>query len=469
MVFSSNLFIFFFLPLTIWGYYFVGKRFQNAFLLCMSLVFFTWSQPQFVWIILTSIIVNYCGALFVSCIEQRTVRKMGLITTIVINLGMLFYFKYFNFVMDSLNSFFNMEFEVKQIVLPIGISFFTFQGLSYVFDVYKREVEAQKNPFKVALYILCFPQLIAGPIVKYADVARQIDSRNVTLDDFVAGLERFIIGFAKKSVISNAMAIVVDKIWERGIEQNTIAIAWVGALCYTLQIYYDFSGYSDMAIGLGRIFGFHFNENFNLPYISKSITEFWRRWHISLSTWFREYVYIPLGGNRKHVYLNLAIVFLLTGIWHGASWTFVLWGVWHGIFILIERVAKKHNLIPKNKICGILGNVYTLFVVGLGWVLFRAPSIGEAIHYIKTMFGFALGDMPGFTVLYYLNKWNIFNIVIGVLLATSIPGKVVERLQAVCNEKVYFIGRKILLMFIFYFSLIRVVAGTYNPFIYFQF
>lgn len=469
MVFSSNLFIFFFLPLIIWGYYFVGKRFQNAFLLIVSLLFFAWSQPQFVWVILVSIFVNYCGALVVSYYKQGITRRIGLIVTIGINLGLLFYFKYFNFVVDSINSLFKTSFEIEQIILPIGISFFTFQGLSYVFDVYQEDVKIQKNPFKVALYILCFPQLIAGPIVKYGDIALEIDNRSVDLDDFVCGLERFIIGFAKKAVLSNSMAIDVDKIWERGIEQNTIAIAWLGALCYTLQIYYDFSGYSDMAIGLGRIFGFHFNENFNLPYISKSITEFWRRWHISLSSWFREYVYIPLGGNRKHVYLNLAIVFLLTGIWHGASWTFMLWGVWHGVFILIERFVKKNKLISSNRFLQILGNMYTLFVVGVGWVLFRAPSIKEAIHYIQTMFGIALGDMPGFTVAYYLNKWNIFNIVVGILLATTIPGKIADKLKNICSEKVYFTGKKILLLLLFYFSLIRVVAGTYNPFIYFQF
>lgn len=469
MVFSSNLFVFFFLPLTIWGFFFVGKKFQNAFLLFVSLIFFAWSQPQFVWVIMTSILINYGSALLLNCFNHGIRRKSVLIISVAANLGMLFYFKYFNFVIDSINSMFRFNIKMEQIVLPIGISFFTFQGMSYVFDVYKNEVAVQKNPFKVALYILCFPQLIAGPIVKYGDIALQIDNRTTTLDDFVIGLERFIIGFAKKSVISNAMAIVVDKIWERGIEQNTVAIAWLGALCYTLQIYYDFSGYSDMAIGLGRIFGFRFNENFNLPYISKSITEFWRRWHISLSTWFREYVYIPLGGNRKHVYLNLAIVFLLTGIWHGASWTFILWGIWHGFFILIERYVKKKSLVPQKKYISIFGNIYTLFVVGIGWVLFRAPSIGEAIHYIQTMFGVNLGSMPGFTVFYYLNKWNVFNIILGILIATNFPKKVNAVIKKNCNERVYFIGKKILLLLIFYFSLIRVVAGTYNPFIYFQF
>ena len=469
MVFSSNLFIFFFLPITIWGYYFLGKKLQNVFLLFVSLLFFAWSQPQFVWVILLNILVNYCGALAIGNVKNKIVKKLSLIIDISVNLGLLFYFKYFNFVIDSINHVIDSNIIVDQIVLPIGISFFTFQGLSYVFDVYLGKVEVQKNPFKVALYILFFPQLIAGPIVKYGDIALEIDNRAVSLDDFTEGLERFIIGLGKKAIISNTMAVMVDKIWERGIDQNTVAIAWIGCIGYTLQIYYDFSGYSDMAIGLGRIFGFHFNENFNLPYISKSVTEFWKRWHISLTTWFREYVYIPLGGNRKHVYLNVAIVFLLTGIWHGASWTFILWGIWHGVFRLIEMYFNKTNKKIKLAKIPLLGNIYTLSVVGKGWILFRAPNLSDAIYYLKTMVGIDLGSMPGFTVGYYLDRWNVTNMALGILFATAIPGKIVLHIKSVCSEKVYFIGKKVLLLFLFYFSLIRIVAGTYNPFIYFQF
>lgn len=350
MVFSSNIFIFFFLPLTMWGYYFLGSKFQNTFLLLMSTLFFAWSQPHYLWIILLNICVNYCGALLVDKITSSVARKIVFITDIVINIGILFYYKYFNFTIDSINRVFHSELEIQTIILPIGISFFTFQGLSYVIDVYKKEVSGQRNIFKLALYILLFPQLIAGPIVRYGDVVTEIDKRRISLDDFSAGLERFIIGLGKKVILSDVLAVIVDAIWQRGVAENTVGIAWLGCIAYTLHIYYDFSGYSDMAIGLGRIFGFHFRENFDMPYISKSITEFWRRWHISLSTWFREYVYIPLGGNRKHVYRNLCVVFLLTGLWHGAAWNFVLWGVWHGAFILLERYIKKHFLIRKIKI-----------------------------------------------------------------------------------------------------------------------
>lgn len=301
---------------------------------------------------------------------------------------MLIYFKYFNFLLDTANNIFDLSFSLKTIILPIGISFFTFQGMSYVIDVYRGQVPIQKNPLKVALYIVLFPQLIAGPIVRYTDVVTEIDNRDITASDFAYGIERFIIGLSKKTIIANSMAVVTDTIWNRGAGNNQVIVAWLGSMAYTLQIYYDFSGYSDMAIGLGRMFGFHFNENFDLPYISKNISEFWRRWHISLSTWFRDYVYIPLGGNRKRVYRNLAIVFLLTGIWHGASWTFIVWGMWNGLFILIERFTKnlysKNNKSHRNTLLGnILSNIYTLFVINLGWVFFRANTISDAIIYMR--------------------------------------------------------------------------------------
>lgn len=469
MVFSSNLFIFFFLPITIWGYFFLGKRFQNIFLLFMSIIFFAWSQPHYLWLILLNIFTNYLCSLFIAGSQKKIVRQGFLLLALLINLGLLVYFKYFNFLVDSVNNLLHTDFTVETILLPIGISFFTFQGLSYVIDVYRNTVTVQKNPFKVALYILFFPQLIAGPIVKYGDIEKEINHRNVTLDDFIAGLNRFIIGLAKKAVLANTLATTVDKIWSRGYEQNTIAIAWLGCIAYTLQIYFDFAGYSDMAIGLGRIFGFHFNENFNLPYISKSITEFWRRWHISLSAWFREYVYIPLGGNRKHVYLNLAVVFLLTGIWHGAAWNFILWGIWHGIFMLTERALKNKNVPFLQKPHPVISRIYTLGVVGIGWVLFRASNIGEAIAYLKTMFGISLGKTPGFGVLWYLDRWTITILVIALLASTELPRKAVVRIKSTLPEAAYFTLEKIALLLLFAFSLIRIISGTYNPFIYFQF
>lgn len=324
MVFSSTLFLFCFLPITLLVYYLVQDKYKNYWLLLVSLLFFGWSQPNYLWIIVLSIGINYIGALIVDYMSKF--KKPLLILTIMANVLLLFYFKYFNFVLESINKIFDFNFEVLDIVLPIGISFFTFQGMSYVIDVYRKEVLVQKNILKLGLYIVLFPQLIAGPIVRYKDIAAEIDNRKTTLEDFSYGIERFVIGLGKKAIIANTMAVTADAIWNNGALNNSWITAWVGSISYTLQIYFDFSGYSDMAIGLGRMFGFHFNENFNLPYISQSISEFWRRWHISLSSWFKDYVYIPLGGNRKNVYLNLSIVFLLTGIWHGAAWHYVLWG-----------------------------------------------------------------------------------------------------------------------------------------------
>lgn len=469
MVFSSNLFIFFFLPLTIWGYFFLGKRFQNIFLLLMSTIFFAWSQPNYLWLIWLNIFTNYLCALFIAKFSNAVMRRLFLLSALIVNLGLLIYFKYFNFLIDSANNLFHMELTPKNIILPIGISFFTFQGLSYVIDVYRKNVAVQKNLFKVALYILFFPQLIAGPIVKYSDVELQINHREISIDDFSVGLKRFIIGLGKKAILANTLAVMVDNIWNYGVAHYTVAIAWLGCVGYTLQIYFDFAGYSDMAIGLGRIFGFHFNENFNLPYISKNITEFWRRWHISLSTWFREYVYIPLGGNRKHVYLNLAIVFLLTGIWHGAAWNYILWGIWHGIFILAERYVKKNNICIIKKGTTILSRIYTLSVVGVGWILFRADNLDSAITYLKAMFGISLSTTPGFDVFWYLNKWNVTILIIAIILSTELPGKLAIRIRNTISENTYFIVEKIFLLLLFTFSLIRIVAGTYNPFIYFQF
>lgn len=324
MVFSSIVFIFLFFPLTILGYYLINPKFRNYWLLFVSLIFFGWSQPNYLWIIVLNIVINYVAAY---CLENsHKYKKIILVTAIAVNLGILFYFKYFNFILDSVNKLFALSLELREIILPIGISFFTFQGMSYTIDVYRKTVRAQKNPLKVALYITLFPQLIAGPIVRYTDIAAEIDKRTVSSDDFCAGIERFILGLGKKAVIANAMASCVDGIWNAGIDHVAWNTLWIGSIAYSMQIYFDFSGYSDMAIGMGKMFGFHFNENFNLPYMSRSISEFWRRWHISLGSWFRDYVYIPMGGNRKRVYFNLAIVFLLTGLWHGASWHFVAWG-----------------------------------------------------------------------------------------------------------------------------------------------
>lgn len=472
MVFSSTLFLFLFLPVTLLGYYLLKESYRNYWLLIVSLIFFGWSQMNYLWIILLNIAVNYSFAMWIT--KGRRTKKIALAMAVLANLLILFYFKYFNFAIDTINHIFNCRFSVKEIILPIGISFFTFQGMSYVIDVYRQQVPVQKNIFKLGVYIVLFPQLIAGPIVRYKDVAAEIDKRRTTLDDFSSGVERFIIGLGKKAIIANAMASTADAIWMNGAANNTWAVAWVGSVAYTLQIYFDFSGYSDMAIGLGRMFGFHFMENFNLPYISKSISEFWRRWHISLSSWFKDYVYIPLGGNRKNVYLNLAIVFILTGIWHGASWNFVVWGIWNGFFILAERLIlnkKKNGGITKRESIfrTFLSKVYTLSVIHFGWILFRAPHIKDAVKYVLAMFGKNNGAQIGYTALWYLDRWTVTIMVLAIFFASSLPKKLGAFIRKSISESKYLIIRYILLIMVLLTSILRIVSGTYNPFIYFQF
>lgn len=466
MVFSSTIFLFLFLPVVLGGYYILKGSGRNYWLLCMSLVFFAWSQPKYLWIILLNIVVNYLAAMLM---QNRVIRKPVLLLCLLANFGLLFYFKYFNFVVESVNNVLHRQIVVPEIILPIGISFFTFQGVSYAIDVYRGTVPVQKNLFKVALYIVLFPQLIAGPIVRYTDVVQEIDSRSVGIDDFTYGIQRFIIGLGKKVVLANTMATVCDSIWARGAGNSTVAVAWLGSIAYTLQIFYDFSGYSDMAIGLGRMFGFHFQENFLLPYISKSITEFWRRWHISLNTWFRDYVYIPLGGNRKHVYRNLAIVFLLTGIWHGAAWNFIFWGIWNGLFILLERRFMKRGKQDNGNALQKIGrSLYTLFIVNTGWVLFRAPELKETGLYLLNMFGKA-GNASGYTLASYLNKWTLLILILGIFFATSIPSGVGKRLEKQGDARLVTGVKYLVLLVLFLFCMMRIVAGTYNPFIYFQF
>lgn len=475
MVFSSTLFLFLFLPITLAVYYFIKDRFQNYWLLAASFVFFGFSQPDYIWIIVLNIVVNYLAALAMS---RWRLRRLTLLLCMAVNLGLLIYFKYFDFIIESVNLFFHMSVELRHIVLPIGISFFTFQGMSYSIDVYRGVVPVQKNPFKVALYIVLFPQLIAGPIVRYAEVVTEIDRRSVDISDMACGIQRFIIGLAKKAVVANTMAVTADTIWGWGAGNSTPAVAWVGSIAYALQIYYDFSGYSDMAIGLGRMFGFRFGENFRFPYISLSITEFWKRWHISLSSWFRDYVYISLGGNRKRVYLNLIIVFLLTGVWHGASWNFIVWGIWHGAFILIERALQRKRPAEKEEtgkeggkrpvFSSVLRWCYTLLVVNLGWVLFRAETLGDALLYMKNLLGLAYRE-TGYTAASYLDGWTLTVMLVGILFSTPLPKMGAAHVAERANGKAVLLVRYGMLLFLLGLSAMRVMAGTYNPFIYFQF
>lgn len=444
-------------------------KYQNILLLIFSLFFYAWGMPYYVILLLVSVIINWiCGVWMEKWEKGRTVV---LIVSVVANLGLLGYFKYANFILNTIDALIpgGNTLPRLNIGLPIGISFFTFQAMSYVIDLYRGEYKAQKNPLNLALYISFFPQLIAGPIVKYRDVNKQIVERTVTGEKIALGFRRFIYGLAKKVIISNILAISVDRIYATDMTRVNSALAWTAAICYTLQIYYDFSGYSDMAIGLGRMFGFDFLENFNYPYISSSIKEFWRRWHISMSSWFREYLYIPLGGNRKgkiRTYINLFIVFAATGLWHGASWNFVGWGLFHGFFIILERLGFG-KLLEKSKI---LSRIYCLLVVIVGWVFFRANDTGTAIEIIKRMF------MPW--------QYNSGNMILGVimnaktLLITFIAiiacGPVQQIFKIKALEKVAAkwknsLPEAIVLALLLFYSITLLANDAYNPFIYFRF
>ncbi len=395
MVFSSTLFLFFFLPLTLLFYFIVGSRGRNIVLLCASLFFYAWGETVYLLVMLFSIVSNYIFGLLINRSQQRGESgKRAFVIALATNIGLLAFFKYANFAVENLNHILHLlqlpPVAVQNVHLPIGISFFTFQALSYIIDVYRHETTVQTNFLHFALYKSLFPQLIAGPIVRYKDVARELAHRTVNLDDFAAGVQRFIIGLGKKVLIANVMGRAADYIFSLPPDRLPASLAWLGAIAYTLQIYYDFSGYSDMAIGLGRIFGFHFLENFNYPYIAGSIREFWRRWHISLSSWFRDYLYIPMGGNKDGAFrtgLNLLTVFFLCGLWHGANWTFILWGIYHGCFLVLERTPWGRRAIASAP--RVLRHLYVLLVVIVGWVFFRSETFSYAMQYLGAMVNFS--------------------------------------------------------------------------------
>lgn len=466
MVFSSSIFIFVFLPLVLFLYYISGKKLKNYVLLLASLFFYSWGGVSYLKILIVSIIINYIFGILIDDIRSNIkLRKIFLRLGIILNLALLFYYKYYDFTIENINEIFNTNYSIKNIVLPIGISFFTFQGMSYIIDIYRNDGKVNKNPFSVALYISLFPQLVAGPIIKYKTIDDQIRNRKESLEFFSYGINRFVIGLAKKVIIADILAGMADNIFNLYYSGIDMPTAWIGAICYTFQIYYDFSGYSDMAIGLGYMFGFEFMENFNYPYISKSITEFWRRWHISLSTWFREYLYIPLGGNRRgNIYFNLFVVFLVTGIWHGAAWTFILWGLWHGFFILIERAIRNKEWyinVPRT-----IKYIVTMLIVILGWVLFRADNLEQAIGFIKTMFGFSKAIDITFEYSYFINKKLVFWIVISILGAVPFANNNLKKYKKSKNFEVL---STIIISLLFIISIIFVVNSTYSPFIYFQF
>lgn len=467
MVFSSSVFIFMFLPLSLVSYYISGKKIKNYILLLASLFFYAWGGMNYLKVLIISILINYIFGLLVDkTIDKKHLRMFFLILGIILNLALLFYYKYYDFFLENINTIFNMNLELKKIVLPIGISFFTFQGMSYIIDIYRNDGKVNKNIFSVALYISLFPQLVAGPIIKYKAVDEQIRNRKESIDYFSYGINRFVIGLGKKIIISDMLGAISDNIFllanSSGIDMIT---AWIGAICYTLQIYFDFSGYSDMAIGLGHLFGFKFPENFNYPYISRSITEFWRRWHISLSTWFKEYLYIPLGGNRRgNVYFNLVVVFLVTGLWHGASWNFVIWGLWHGLFMIIERLIRDKAWYKKIPL--IIKIFITLFIVIIGWVLFKATTLKEGLRYLSIMFGLVNFSNITFEFTYFISRKFILLIIIGIIASTPIPKNIFNRYKGI---KAFELMKTILIILLFIVSIIFMVNSTYSPFIYFQF
>ena len=423
MIFSSVAFLFYFLPVALILYYglFFSNPLKNGILLILSLIFYAWGEPKFVLLMILSIVVNYFLALIIDIIrDKKSLAKFFLLISCIYNLGMLFIFKYLTFVIRNINKYQNNPITVPNMVLPIGISFFTFQALSYVIDVYRKSGVVQKNPFYVGLYISFFPQLVAGPIVKYSTIAEQIKNRKETWEKFSVGTCRFITGLGKKVLISNSMAIVADRIFGMSeISPIAASLAWIGSIAYTLQIFYDFSGYSDMAIGMGLMFGFKFEENFNYPYISKSISEFWRRWHISLGSWFKDYVYFPLGGsrvsNKDKMIRNLLVVWLLTGIWHGAEWTFIVWGLLNFVFIALEKIIS----FEKIENIGIFKHIYTLFLVNLGWVIFRSLNLYEAGKYISYMFGLSYNGFFSDYTLMFIKEYSVF-FILGIVFSTPI-------------------------------------------------
>ncbi|HOU69559.1 MAG TPA: MBOAT family protein [Paludibacteraceae bacterium] len=466
MLFSSMTFIFVFLPLVCLLYWLVKASYRNTVLLLASILFYAWGEPRYLLVMLTTILVNYAGAVLIDRYPKR--KCLALIATIFTDLSFLFYFKYFNFFIENVNLLLSHEIDPLQVVMPIGISFYTFQAISYVVDVYRGDTKVQKSLPKLALYISLFPQLVAGPIVKYHDVASQIDCREVDWDAIPLGVKRFVVGLAKKVLVANTLGAVADTIFSQSPDSFSTPVAWLGAIAYSLQLFFDFSGYSDMAIGLGLMFGFKFKENFNYPYISKSISEFWRRWHISLSTWFKEYLYIPLGGNRKgknRTYMNLCIVFLLTGFWHGANWTFIIWGLWHGFFIIIEKMTGWHKESSVQWFNAIK-HIYCVFVFVIGWVLFRSDNWDYAWVYLKNMFGLVPSHFEVYQFGYYMNNFNLMVLIVAILLSTPVLSKMVY----VTKEKKVVLGCvNAFLLLLFLVAVSFLASSTYNPFIYFRF
>lgn len=465
MIFSSLVFLCVFLPVCYLFYCVMPSlRWKNALLILASLLFYAYGEPVYVLLMIVSTWMNYACA---RIIDLGRAKKAVLVLNVVGNLGILCVFKYAGFLVESFNQLFHQKVPVPCIALPVGISFFTFQALSYVIDVYQGKVAVQKSYWKVLLYISFFPQLIAGPIVKYRDISEAIEDRHLDARQASFGMRRFICGLAKKVLIANTMGKVADAVFTVDLGSVNFFVAWIGAAAYLFQIYYDFSGYSDMAIGLGKMFGFQFRENFNYPYGAVNIQDFWRRWHISLSDWFKEYLYIPLGGNRRgraRACINKLIVFFCTGLWHGASWTFVLWGLYHGLFLLLEEYVPVMRKLPK-----IIGHLYTVVVVCVGFVLFRADTISQALFMIRQMFtGFYFSDSACSFAWQQLTPWFLFMLLIAVIGAAPIQ-RLSSKVRNGDGGALVQNGLFVLSFMLLLWCMIRLSGSTYNPFIYFRF
>ncbi|MDE6208979.1 MAG: MBOAT family protein [Lachnospiraceae bacterium] len=473
MVFSDLLFLFRFLPIVLLIYFIAPKKLRNGILFFSSLVFYAWGEPVYVCLMLFSTLVDYVhGRLVYRFKNNGELKKAKIVvaSSMIINLGLLGFFKYVDFFIGSVNSVFGNSIEFLNVALPIGISFYTFQTMSYTLDIYMNNEEPQKNIINFGAYVAMFPQLIAGPIVQYRTVANELRSRKENIDDFALGVRRFILGLGKKVLLANSTGAVWTEIKNLPDADLTVAGSWIGIICFALQIYYDFAGYSDMAIGLGKMFGFNFPVNFDYPYLSKSVTEFFRRWHISLGKWFRDYVYIPLGGNRKGLLKqvrNIMIVWFLTGFWHGAAYNFILWGLYFGILLVIEKLFLLKLL---NKINGAFAHIYALFVVLIGWVLFEFDSMNAMGRFFSCMFGFGGFSLCNDYTLYLLIN-SAAVIVIAAVGSTPLPKLIADKILMKINSKEILsaIAENIVLVIVFMICLFYLVAGSYNPFLYFRF
>lgn len=461
--------MFVFLPIVLGVYFLSPRPVRNLILFLASLVFYAWGEPVYVLLMIFSTLVDYTHGWFVQKYRGTRKAKLLLLSSVIINLGLLGFFKYSDFVIGNINAITGASIPLLNLSLPIGISFYTFQTMSYTIDVYRGDAQAQRNIISFGAYVALFPQLVAGPIVRYSTIAEQLNERRESTDQFAEGVQRFVLGLAKKVLLANSIGAIWTELSALPVGELSVLSAWIGAIAYTFQIYFDFSGYSDMAIGLGKMFGFTFLENFNYPYISKSVTEFWRRWHISLGTWFREYVYIPLGGNRKGVprqLLNIAIVWLCTGIWHGASWNFVVWGAYYGILLMLEKLFLLKLL---KRLPAVVGHLYTMFFVIISWVIFAFDSLEKGWDYLLAMFGFA-GPLWDDRALYLLLT-NAVLLVLLIVGCTPLPAKAGRALLSRWQERRVLpaVVQNVVLAGFFLLSVAYLVDSTYNPFLYFRF